>query len=205
MTAPVVAVVDYGIGNLRSAAKALERGGADARPARDPRVIDAADGVVLPGVGAFGSCARALEASGLGPATLAAATGTRPFLGICVGMQLLYESSEESPGVPGLGVLGGRVRRLGGGLKVPHMQWNRVDVVGDGPLARALAGPPPWMYFVHSYAVPPGPEVVAVSDYGGPVVAAVSRGALWATQFHPEKSGRAGLALLGRFAAACAG
>jgi glutamine amidotransferase len=199
----VVAVVDYGIGNLRSAVKALQRGGADARLASDPRDIDAADGVVLPGVGAFGSCARALEASGLGPATRAAATSGRSFLGICIGMQLLYEGSEESPGASGLGVLGGRVRRLAGGAKLPHMQWNRLDVVGGGPLARALGGSP-WMYFVHSYGAPPGPDVVATCDYGGPVVAAVARGALWGTQFHPEKSGPAGLEMLGRFVAACA-
>jgi glutamine amidotransferase len=207
VTGPKVAVVDYGIGNLRSAVKALERGGADARLVADPRLVAAADGVVLPGVGAFGSCARALAASALWEATREAANGGGPFLGICVGMQLLYQGSEESPGVAGLGVLPERVHRLGPGVKRPQMQWNRLDVRQGTTLARALteAGGDPWMYFVHSYAAPEGAEVVATCDYGGPVVAAVARGLLWATQFHPEKSGAAGLALLAAFVAACSG
>jgi glutamine amidotransferase len=179
---PLVAVLDYGIGNLRSAQKALQRVGADASLTADASLVADAAGVVLPGV--------ALK-------TIAADT---PFLGICVGMQLLYQGSEESPEHAGLGVLAGTVRRLPEGVKHPQMQWNVVDLVGEPTMAAGLDRPL-WAYFVHSYAPPPGDHVVATCDYGGPVVAAVERGTLWATQFHPEKSGRAGLALLANFVA----
>ncbi len=194
---PLVAVLDYGIGNLRSAQKALERVGADARLTADLDVIAAADGVVLPGVGAFGRCMEALHASGLSePARVAAASG-RPFLGICIGMQLLYDGSEEDPGVSGLGILPGTVRWLPATVKRPQMQWNRLDVVRPGALLADLPDPA-WMYFVHSFhPVPADPgTVVATCDYGGPVTAAVEAGNVAATQFHPEKSGRDGLALL---------
>lgn len=194
---PAVAVLDYGIGNLRSAQKALDRVGADAELTADPEAIAAAAGVVLPGVGAFGRCMEALHETGLAePARKAAASG-RPFLGICVGMQLMYDASEESPGAPGLGILDGTVRLLPEGVKRPQMQWNRLDVVAPSPLLAGLDGT--WMYFVHSYAVEPGESVVATCDYGGPVVAAVARENVWATQFHPEKSGANGLQLLANF------
>ncbi len=198
----MIAVLDYGIGNLASATKALRRGGGDARLVTDPADVAAASGVVLPGVGSFGRCAQALAASGLEAAARAALGGGRPFLGICVGLQLLYEGSEESPEVPGLGVLEGTVRRLRGGLKCPQMQWNRLDARRPSHLLGA-GGDGAWVYFVHSYAAPDSDDVVATCDYGGTVVAAVERGPLWATQFHPEKSGAAGLALLAGFAAAC--
>ena len=199
---PLVAVLDYGIGNLRSAQKGLERAGADARLTADRDLIDRADGVVLPGVGAFGRCMEALVASGLDAVAVEAADAGRPFLGICVGMQLLYEGSDESPEVAGLGVLPGRVRRLPAGVKHPQMQWNVLDRT-DRPsgLLQGVADPA-WVYFVHSYAAELGDEVVATCDYGGPVVAAVERDSLWATQFHPEKSGATGLGILGRFVAA---
>ena len=200
MTAPAIAVVDYGIGNLRSAEKALQRVGGDARLVSAPRDIEAAGAVVLPGVGAFGRCAAALADSGLAGAARAAATDGRPFLGICVGMQLLYESSEESPGAAGLGVLPGRVTRLPEGVKRPQMQWNVLAARRPGAL---LGTEEPWVYFVHSFFAPDGEEVVATCDYGVTVPAAVERDSLWATQFHPEKSGAAGLAMLGRFVAAC--
>ncbi len=204
---PKVAVLDYGIGNLRSAQKALERVGADARLTADPAEIDAADGVVLPGVGAFGRCMEALEAHGLATIAAEAAGSPRPFLGICVGMQLLYEGSEESPGVAGLGVLPGMVRLIPGEVKRPQMQWNVLDLVdptgtdptGSRPGMFTGLEPPIWVYFVHSYAADASPEVVATCHYGGPVTAAVARGRLWATQFHPEKSGSAGLHLLANF------
>ena len=202
---PRIAVLDYGIGNLRSATKALQRCGADARLETDPAEAAAADGVVLPGVGAFGRCAQELRACGLDRPAMAAAGDGRPFLGICVGMQLLYEGSDESPGVPGLSVLAGTIRRLPDGVKRPQMQWNRLDRRRPSPLTAALDGcGEPWVYFVHSFAAPDGDPVVATCDYGGPVVAAVERGPLWATQFHPEKSGAVGLALLSGFVAACA-
>jgi glutamine amidotransferase len=140
----------------------------------------------------------ALRATGLDRVACDAVERGTPFLGICVGMQLLYEASEEDPGVAGLGLLPGTVRSLPDGVKRPQMQWNTLDVVGESPLLRDLPSPP-WMYFVHSYAPEAGPDVVATCDYGGPVPAVVQRQRLWATQFHPEKSGTAGLALLGNF------
>jgi glutamine amidotransferase len=193
-----VAVLDYGIGNLRSAQKALERLGADARLTADPDEVAAADGVVLPGVGAFGRCMEAMADTGLDKVATDAIGADVPFMGICVGMQLLYESSEESPGVEGLGALPGVVRRLGPGVKHPQMQWNTLDIVGEPALLAGLERPV-WVYFVHSYAPEPGADVVATCEYGGTVVAAVERGRLWATQFHPEKSGQAGLGLLANF------
>ena len=195
---PLVAVLDYGIGNLRSAQKALQRVGADARLTADPDVIGRADGLVLPGVGAFGACARALRDSGLDVLARKAVDAEVPFLGICIGMQLLYEASDEDPGEEGLGILPGTVRRLPEGVKRPQMQWNELSLVGD-PVPFAGLERPLWVYFVHSYAAEPGDGVVATCDYGGPVVAAVERGRLWAAQFHPEKSGPAGLGLLANF------
>jgi glutamine amidotransferase len=198
---PLVAVLDYGIGNLRSAQKALERVGADARLTADAGLVADADAVVLPGVGAFGACMDALQATGLDAVAVAAAASGRPFLGICVGMQLLYDGSDESPGVPGLGVIPGVLRLLPEGVKRPQMQWNLLDVRRPSAMFETLADPV-WVYFVHSYAAPEGPDVVATCDYGGPVTAAVERGPVWATQFHPEKSGTVGLDLLAGFVAA---
>ena len=198
MTGPLVAVLDYGIGNLRSAQKALEHLGADARLTADPAVIDDAAGVVLPGVGAFGACMAALHRTDLADQAVRAAASGRPFLGICVGMQRLYEASEEDPGVDGLGILTGTVRRLPDGVKHPQMQWNTLVPQGEPEMLRGVDDPA-WVYFVHSFAPEPGPGVVATCDYGGPVVAAVEQGNVWAMQFHPEKSSRAGQQLLGNW------
>jgi glutamine amidotransferase len=200
---PVVAVLDYGIGNLRSAQKALERSGADARLTDDARLIAEADAVVLPGVGAFGACMDALRSAHLEEPALAAAESGRPFLGICVGMQMLFDSSEEDPSARGLGIIGGTIRWLGRDLPRPQMQWNRLDVAAahaDDPMFAGL-GDRPWVYFVHSlHGVPDDPAVVAATcEYGGPVNAAFRRGNVFATQFHPEKSGDSGLALLANF------
>lgn len=196
---PLVAVLDYGIGNLRSAQKALERVGADARLTADSGLIADADAVVLPGVGAFGACMDALRDCRLDEVAVAAANDDRPFLGVCVGMQMLYEGSEESPGAAGLGVLPGRLRLLPDTVKRPQMQWNLVDVRRPSHLF-ATVEDPVWVYFVHSYAADADSEsVVATCDYGGPVAAAVERDGLWATQFHPEKSGTVGLELLRGF------
>jgi glutamine amidotransferase len=198
----VIAVLDYGIGNLRSAEKALQHLGSDAALVADPDVAAGAAAVVLPGVGNFGRCMCALRATGLDRVAVAAIEAGKPFLGICVGMQMLYEGSEESPGVAGLGALPGRVARLPDGVKRPQMQWNRLLLSQpDHPLVGGL-GEEPWVYFVHSYAAPGVEGAVAVCDYGGPVVAAVASGPVWATQFHPEKSGATGLALLANFVAA---
>jgi glutamine amidotransferase len=162
-------------------------------------VVAAADGVVLPGVGNVGRCMEALESTGLDRLARDAAASGRPFLGICVGMQLLYERSDEAPGTPLLGILPGGVHLLPDGVKRPQMQWNVLDRT-DRP-SGLLEGldDPAWVYFVHSYAAEDTGDTVATCDYGGPVVAVVERGNVWATQFHPEKSGEVGLAILERF------
>ncbi|HXQ60197.1 MAG TPA: imidazole glycerol phosphate synthase subunit HisH [Acidimicrobiales bacterium] len=200
----MIAVLDYGIGNLRSAEKALVHLGAEARLVTDPDEAVDADGVVLPGVGAFGACATALKRSGLEDVARRALERGTPFLGICVGFQLLYEGSVEDRGTPGLGFLPGLVQELPAGVKHPQIQWNILR--RHRPDARLLAGldAEPWVYFVHSYAPPGGDDVVATCDYGGEVTAAIERGPVWGTQFHPEKSGTVGLAILANFIDACA-
>ena len=200
---PLVAVLDYGIGNLRSAEKALQHVGADARLTADETLIRDAAGVVLPGVGAFGRCMDALDRTRLSSVARDAVARNVPFLGICVGMQLLYDESEENPGRPGLGILPGVVRRLPDGVKRPQMQWNTITIRRSSPLFDGL-GPSPWFYFVHSYAPDDVSHAIATCDYGGPVVAAVERGSVWATQFHPEKSSDNGLRLLRNFITRCA-
>ena len=204
-TRPRIAVLDYGIGNLRSAEKALQHVGADARLVTEASEVESADAVMLPGVGAFGACARALRASGLeSPARAAVAAGV-PFFGVCIGFQLLYERSVESPEAEGLGLLAGTVARLPDGVKHPQMQWNQLTACTEGePAPLRGLGTEPWVYFVHSYAPPVGPETVATCDYGGPVAALVAQGNLWGAQFHPEKSGRSGLGLLSNFVALAA-
>ena len=199
-----IAVLDYGIGNLASAQKALVHLGADARLVTDPDDAAGASGVVLPGVGAFGRCAQAMRATGLGHAVDRALERGVPFLGICVGFQLLYEGSEESPGEAGLNVLGGVVRALPAGVKRPQMQWNQL-VSRPGTDSGLLAGiaPKPWVYFVHSYAPEMSEDTVASCDYGGDVVAVAERGPVWGAQFHPEKSGSVGLRILANFVAVC--
>ena len=201
---PLIAVLDYGIGNLRSAQKALERHGADARLTSDPGVVRDAVGVVLPGVGAFGACMDAVDRTGVADLAHEAAEAGKPFLGICVGMQLLYEASQESPGRKGLGILPGECTRIPAGVKHPQMQWNVVDVVQPSPLFAGLPDPT-WMYFVHSYAAPASDLVTATCDYGGPLVAAVHRDNVHAAQFHPEKSSTAGMAYLANFVALATG
>ena len=196
----MIAVLDYGIGNLRSAQKALQRVGADAVLTDDVAVVRAAEAVVLPGVGHFGRCMGALREAGLEDVARETIEAGTPFLGICVGMQMLYEGSEEDPDVKGMGVLEGAVRLLPDGVKRPQMQWNVLD---HQPGVALFAGldDPLWVYFVHSYAPEATADVVATCDYGGPVTAAVRRDRLWATQFHPEKSGAAGLRMLANFVA----
>jgi len=198
--APAIAVLDYGIGNLRSAEKALQHLGADARLVSDPDEAVRSRAMVLPGVGAFGPCAQALRRSGLGGAVRHALDVAVPFLGICIGFQLLFEGSDEAPGADGIGAMAGVVRALPAGVKRPQMQWNRLDRRPERPSAMLEDLPADcWAYFVHSYAPEDGPDVVATCDYGGPVVAAAERGPLWGAQFHPEKSGAVGLAMLGNF------
>ena len=201
MTAPLIAVVDYGIGNLHSAQKALVLKGADARLTDDAALIADAAGVVLPGVGAFGACMAALRERRLEEPVVSAASSGRPFLGICVGMQMLFSASEESPGVAGLDIIPGVVRWIPATVKRPQMQWNVVEV-GE-PVDPLFAGLDSalWFYFVHSlHGVPEAPEcVTATCDYGGQLNVAFRTGPVAAVQFHPEKSAACGLALLGNF------
>lgn len=198
---PIVAIVDYGIGNLRSAHKAIEKVGADARLTADIAEIERADAVVLPGVGAFGACIRALHDSGLTAAVLGAAASGRPFLGICVGTQMLFDASDETPGIAGLGILPGTVTWLPPGVKRPQMQWNRLTITERAEPTFARFDDEAWMYFVHSlHGVPDDAgDVIATVEYGGTINAAFRRGSIVATQFHPEKSARDGLALLTSF------
>ncbi|MFZ4720492.1 MAG: imidazole glycerol phosphate synthase subunit HisH [Ilumatobacteraceae bacterium] len=202
MTAPLVAVLDYGIGNLRSAQKALQHVGADARLTADRGLVADADAVVLPGVGAFGACMRALRDAGLEDVCHEAAESGRPFMGICVGMQMLFSASDEDPDDHGLGIIPGRIRWITDQLPRPQMQWNQLDIRRADPLFDGL-GESPWVYFVHSlHGEPDDPTaVVASCDYGGTVNAVFRSGNVCATQFHPEKSGPAGLALLRNFVA----
>lgn len=203
---PLVAVLDYGIGNLHSAQKALEKMGADARLTVDPGLVADAAGVVLPGVGAFGACMRTLRSTGLEEPALDAVASGRPFLGICVGMQMLFDRSEEDADAGGLGVIPGTIRWIPPGVKVPQMQWNRLDVLAhDDPMLADL-GDDPWVYFVHSlHGVPDDPAVVAATcEYGARLNAAFRLDNVFATQFHPEKSGPTGLRLLANFVGICA-
>ncbi len=205
--APLIAVLDYGIGNLHSAQKALEKGGADARLTCDPGLIADAAGVVLPGVGAFGACMDALRAVGLEESAHAAVASGRPFLGICVGMQMLFTGSDEDPAAAGLDIIPGTVTWIPPGPKIPQMQWNRLDIRLPGdPMLQGL-GHDAWVYFVHSlHGVPDDPSVVAATvEYGTTLNAAFRLDNVFAAQFHPEKASRPGLALLANFVRNCAG
>lgn len=199
MTRPPVAVLDYGVGNLHSAAKALDRAGAEVRVVPTVEGAAGAAGLVVPGVGAYGACLSGLASAGGAEAVAGWLATGRPLLGICVGMQLLFEASEEGPVADGVGVVPGKIRRLTGDVKIPHIGWDEVTVRPGSRLFAGL-GDGTRFYFVHSYAPEPdGDAVAAVCDYGGRFGAAVEQGNLFGTQFHPEKSGRAGLALLANF------
>jgi glutamine amidotransferase len=197
---PRVAVLDYGIGNLRSAQKALERVGADAVLTQDADVVAAADAVVLPGVGAFGACMNALRDVGLEDVARDAVASGVPFLGICVGMQMLFDGSQEDADARGLGIIPGEVKWIPPTVQRPQMQWNQLNIRNDEPLFKDL-GEHPWMYFVHSlHGVPTDPQcVTATVQYGDTLNVAFRKENVFATQFHPEKSATAGLGLLHNF------
>ena len=197
----MIAIVDYGVGTLFSVHKALLAAGAEAEITSDEAVIRQAEKIVLPGVGAFGDCMKELQRSGLIPVLKERIEAGVPLLGICVGLQILFEDSEESPGVPGLGILKGHVRKIEApGLKVPHMGWNALageqgtDLYDDLPAGS-------YVYFVHSYHAQPEDRslVTAVTNYGSELTASVRQSNVEATQFHPEKSGRIGLKILKNF------
>jgi glutamine amidotransferase len=196
----MIAIADYGVGNLRSVQKALERVGATAVVTGDPAVLDVARGVVLPGVGAFGDAMANLRARRLLAPVLRQVDREKPLLGICLGMQLLFEESEEMGRHRGLGLLPGRVVRFPeGDLKVPHIGWNQLQMVGGAVLEGTADGA--YAYFVHSYYVAaeePG-DVLATTEYGVEFAAVVGRGKIWGAQFHPEKSQEVGLRLLKNF------
>lgn len=198
---PLIAVLDYGIGNLHSAHKGFAAVGGDTRLTADHGLIAEADGVVLPGVGAFGPCMDALHRSGLADIALERIEAGVPFFGICVGMQMLYAGSEESPGVAGLGVFPQAIERIPDGVKHPQMQWNVLEPRCSHAMFAELPEET-WMYFVHSFSAADSDEVIATCSYGGDLTAAVARDNVWAAQFHPEKSGRNGLQILHNFVTA---
>jgi imidazole glycerol-phosphate synthase subunit HisH len=202
----VIAVVDYGVNNLRSVVRALEAGGHEATLTTDPGEIRTADRVLVPGVGNFGQGSRNLAATGLGEAVREVAAAGRPVMGICLGLQLLFGTSEEAPGARGLDLLPGRVRRFVTTLHVPHVGWARVDLTAAGR-RHAMLGPlfseePRFYYHVHSYhpSELPADAVLGTGEYGTVFPTLVGRETVIGAQFHPEKSQRAGLELLDAFA-----
>ncbi len=200
-----IVVLDYGAGNVRSVVKAFEHEGADAVLTADPAVAREADRLVLPGQGHFGQCIGRLEASGLADATREVVAKGRPFLGICVGMQLLYDSSEEAPETAGLRLLPGAIRRIPTELHLPHVGWNAVSFTPRAmvdPLLAGVAGPEPhYFYHVHSYAQldADADSVLGVCGYGETFATIVGSENVWGIQFHPEKSQEYGLAILRNF------
>lgn len=205
---PKVAVVDYGAGNLRSVAKALERSGLSPVIVSQPEAIRAADAIVLPGVGAFPDSVASLEKSGLGEALCEKIRAGAPYLGLCLGLQLLFDESDEQGNAKGFGIFSGRVERFpkdnpdGSALRVPHIGWNEVVFEGDHPMVTRLPASD-YFYFVHSYyAVPTEESIIAGrAEYAGPFTAAVAKDNVFAVQCHPEKSQWAGKRLLDAFAA----
>ena len=199
-----IAILDYGAGNLRSVELAFARLGVPTVVTNDAAVAMQADGLILPGVGAFADAMQALENSGLIPALIHAKETGKPLLGICLGMQALFEGSEEGEGVKGLGFVKGFVRRLpdAKGLKIPHMGWNDVRAEKESPLLQDLPDEP-YVYFVHSYAcfADDADDVLTTTEYGVRFCSSVQRGNVFGTQFHPEKSGRVGEQMLKNFAA----
>lgn len=201
-----IAILDYGMGNLRSVEKALERVGATAEVSADPAAVRAADGLILPGVGAFPKAMERVRELGLDELISERLDEGTPVLGICLGLQLLFESSDEGDGAEGLGLLPGGVEQLSAnGLKVPHIGWSPVSWTRESRLTAGL-GPEPPFYFVHSFTPRPATEndVLGTAAYGEQFACAVERHPVYGAQFHPEKSSTAGLRLLENFAAICA-
>ena len=198
----MVAIIDYDAGNLRSVEKALEALGAETVVTRDPEVIAGSSRVILPGVGSFGDAMERLNQYGLPDVIRRTVSGNKPFLGICLGLQLLFEESEESPGVPGLGILKGKILKIPQteGLKIPHMGWNSLNLKPDSRLFAGIRDQE-YVYFVHSYYLKAQEESqgAATTWYGTEIHAAVEAGNVFACQFHPEKSGDTGLRILKNF------
>lgn len=201
----MTAIIDYGAGNLMSVKKALDYIGAKSIITSDPAEISAADSVILPGVGAFGDAMDSMRKRGLDGAVKSAAMSGKPFLGICLGLQLLFAQSDETPGAKGLALLNGKITEIPktNGIKVPHIGWNSIEISKSSRLFKGIPSGS-YFYFVHSYYLNGAnkSDVAATTQYGVKIECAVERGNLFATQFHPEKSGAAGLQVLKNFIAA---
>lgn len=199
----MIGIIDYDAGNIKSVEKALQYLGEQAIVSRDPEVLLKADKVILPGVGSFGAAMNNLHNYGLVPVINRIVENKTPFLGICLGLQLLFESSEESPGVEGLGILKGRIVKIPPcpGLKIPHMGWNSLHLQNNGRLFKGIPQQA-YVYFIHSYYLEAEePEIVkAVTEYSTCIHASVEKDNVFACQFHPEKSSRYGLKILENFA-----
>jgi glutamine amidotransferase len=199
---PKIAIIDYGVGNLRSVEKAFAATGCDAAVSSDEKILRQAERLVLPGVGAFGACMKALTERGFDELVRERVAQGTPLLGVCIGMQMLFEESEEFGATPGLRILPGRVRRFSGELVVPHVGWNQIRQRLAHKLFAGIADQS-FFYFVHSYYCEPGDpaSVVGETEYGGRYASVVARDNVCGVQFHPEKSQAAGLRLLSNFAA----
>lgn len=197
----MIAIIDYGAGNLQSVKKALDFIGAKSEITYDKKKIESAERVILPGVGSFGDAMDMLRKRGLEETVKNAASGEKPFLGICLGLQLLFSKSEESPSADGLGIFSGEIKKIPAvdGIKVPHMGWNSVSLVQKDGIFKNLPDES-YFYFVHSYYLSGADTVAATTTYGVEIQCAVQKGLAAATQFHPEKSSGAGLMLLKNFA-----
>ena len=197
----MIAIIDYGMGNLRSVQKAIESTGTKAEITDDPAKVKNADKVILPGVGAMAPAIEKLKAIKMVPAIKEFIASGRPFLGICLGLQLLFEESDEGGKVKGLGILKGRVARFNGKLKVPHMGWNELQIASTTQSIFSGIGKKPYVYFCHSYYVCPSDKTVtaAVTPYGIVFASAVNSKNIWGVQFHPEKSQEIGLKILKNF------
>jgi len=194
----MIALLDYGSGNIRSVEKALRKAGADVQISQNPKILKQARGAVLPGVGAFDDCITAMGKQELSEAVKTFIQSGRPFLGICVGMQWLFEGSTESPETPGAGLFRGQCDRFPANVKSTHVGWNRLELIGDSSLLRGVPDGS-FLYYTHSYRAPLTEDTVAGTSYGGRFSAAVERDNIFGTQFHPEKSGDAGLRILENF------
>jgi len=195
----VITILDYGAGNLRSVQNTLEELGCDFRLVRDARGLATAEKILLPGVGHFGQMMRALDDLGVRQTLADRIRAGVPFLGICLGLQALFESSEEAPEARGLGIFPGAVRRFPAGVRIPHMGWNELEVSPTSKLASGLTVRP-YVYFAHSYYVPLDPRAAATCTYGVPYTAVLESGQIFGVQFHPEKSAAVGLHIVRNFA-----
>lgn len=202
----MIAVIDYGGGNIQSVYKALKFIGCECKITCDKDEIINADGAILPGQGSFGDCIDSMREKGIDKAVKSFIESGKPFLGICVGLQLLFEISEETPDIEGLGIFKGKIKRIpnGEGLKIPHMGWNSIKTLNNEGIFKGIEDNS-YVYFVHSYYLDAEDKsiVSAQTEYGVKIDAAVTRGNVTATQFHPEKSGETGLKMLRNFAAMC--